>query len=114
MNANCSAVILKKLPEKLGDPGRFLIPCGFGEFDNHLAYADLGSSNQSHALSFGKTGRPDLTKLVIRDGLERIVFKPDGSQDNESIHMMDAYDDRVKDVCEPESNDDSTTSAIVE
>ncbi|GJR41679.1 putative reverse transcriptase domain-containing protein [Tanacetum coccineum] len=37
---------------------------------------------------------------VIRDGLERIVFKPDGSQDNESIHMMDAYDDRVKDVCD--------------
>ncbi|GJU94166.1 hypothetical protein Tco_1318922 [Tanacetum coccineum] len=35
MNANCSAVILKKLPEKLGDPGRFLIPCDFGEFDNH-------------------------------------------------------------------------------
>ncbi|GKG16193.1 hypothetical protein Tco_0358516, partial [Tanacetum coccineum] len=48
------------------------------------------------------------------DGLERIVFKPDGSQDNESIHMMDAYDDRVKDVCEPESNNDSTTSAIVD
>ncbi|GJX03605.1 hypothetical protein Tco_0189521 [Tanacetum coccineum] len=39
MNANCSAVILKKLPEKLGDPGRFLIPCDFGEFDNHLALA---------------------------------------------------------------------------
>ncbi|GKB63261.1 reverse transcriptase domain-containing protein [Tanacetum coccineum] len=53
-------------------------------------------------------------ELVIRDGLERIVFKPDGSQDNESIHMMDVYDDRVKDVCEPESNDDSTTSAIVD
>ncbi|GJU92547.1 hypothetical protein Tco_1317303 [Tanacetum coccineum] len=53
-------------------------------------------------------------ELVIRDGLERIVFKPDGSQDNESIHMMDAYDVRVKDVCEPESNDDSTTSAIVD
>ncbi|GJS04949.1 hypothetical protein Tco_0321457 [Tanacetum coccineum] len=28
--------------------------------------------------------------------------------------MMDAYDDQVKDVCEPESNDDSTTSAIVD
>ncbi|GKF48788.1 hypothetical protein Tco_0142039, partial [Tanacetum coccineum] len=26
---NCSAVILNKLPEKLGDPGRFLIPCKF-------------------------------------------------------------------------------------
>ncbi|GKE69768.1 reverse transcriptase domain-containing protein, partial [Tanacetum coccineum] len=29
MNENCSAVILNKLPEKLGDPGRFLIPCKF-------------------------------------------------------------------------------------
>ncbi|GJR48174.1 putative reverse transcriptase domain-containing protein [Tanacetum coccineum] len=41
MNANCSVVILKKLPEKLGNPGRFPIPCDFGEFDNHLALADL-------------------------------------------------------------------------
>nr|GFA87175.1 reverse transcriptase domain-containing protein [Tanacetum cinerariifolium] len=29
LNENCSAVILKKLPKKLGDPGKFLIPCGF-------------------------------------------------------------------------------------
>nr|GFC02831.1 reverse transcriptase domain-containing protein [Tanacetum cinerariifolium] len=29
LNENCSAVILKRLPEKLGDPGKFLIPCGF-------------------------------------------------------------------------------------
>nr|GEY84854.1 hypothetical protein [Tanacetum cinerariifolium] len=29
LNENCSAVILKKLPEKLGDLGKFLIPCGF-------------------------------------------------------------------------------------
>ncbi|GKA66221.1 reverse transcriptase domain-containing protein [Tanacetum coccineum] len=42
LNENCSAVVLKKLPEKLGDPGRFLIPCDFSEFDNCLALADLG------------------------------------------------------------------------
>ncbi|GKA97734.1 reverse transcriptase domain-containing protein [Tanacetum coccineum] len=54
-------------------------------------------------------------ELVIRDGMERIVFKPDGRQDKESIHMMDIYDDRFKDVCEPESNDSSSpTSTIVE
>nr|GFA61659.1 hypothetical protein [Tanacetum cinerariifolium] len=28
LNENCSSVILKKLPEKLGDPGKFLIPSG--------------------------------------------------------------------------------------
>ncbi|GKA95409.1 hypothetical protein Tco_0817447 [Tanacetum coccineum] len=31
VSENCSAVILKKLLEKLGDPGKFLIPCGFNE-----------------------------------------------------------------------------------
>ncbi|GJT57793.1 reverse transcriptase domain-containing protein [Tanacetum coccineum] len=36
LNENCSAVVLKKLPEKLGDPGRFLIPCDFSEFDIYL------------------------------------------------------------------------------
>ncbi|GKF94265.1 hypothetical protein Tco_0283965, partial [Tanacetum coccineum] len=33
VNENCSAVILKKFPEKLGDPGRFLIPCDFPEMN---------------------------------------------------------------------------------
>nr|GEX17085.1 reverse transcriptase domain-containing protein [Tanacetum cinerariifolium] len=41
LNENCSAVVLKKLLEKLGDTGRFLIPCDFSEFDNCLALADL-------------------------------------------------------------------------
>nr|GFC63888.1 reverse transcriptase domain-containing protein [Tanacetum cinerariifolium] len=36
LNENCYAVVLKKLPEKLGDPGRFLIPCDFSKFDNCL------------------------------------------------------------------------------
>nr|GEX57501.1 hypothetical protein [Tanacetum cinerariifolium] len=31
LNENYSAVILKKLPEKLEDLGKFLIPCGFSE-----------------------------------------------------------------------------------
>nr|GEW08507.1 reverse transcriptase domain-containing protein [Tanacetum cinerariifolium] len=42
LNKNCSALVLKKLPEKLGDPRRFLIPYDFLEFDNCLALADLG------------------------------------------------------------------------
>nr|GEX53522.1 hypothetical protein [Tanacetum cinerariifolium] len=29
LNENCSAVILNKLPKKFGDPGKFLILCGF-------------------------------------------------------------------------------------
>nr|GEU84992.1 reverse transcriptase domain-containing protein [Tanacetum cinerariifolium] len=41
VNENCSAVILKKLPEKLEDPGKFLIPCDFLELDECLSLADL-------------------------------------------------------------------------
>ncbi|GJU71482.1 reverse transcriptase domain-containing protein [Tanacetum coccineum] len=54
LNENCSAVVLKKLPEKLGDPGRFLIPCDFSEFDSYLALADLGASINLMPLSIWK------------------------------------------------------------
>ncbi|GJT71078.1 hypothetical protein Tco_1030364 [Tanacetum coccineum] len=43
LNDNCSAVLLKKLPEKLGDPDKFLIPCDFPELYECLALADLGA-----------------------------------------------------------------------
>nr|GEU61791.1 reverse transcriptase domain-containing protein [Tanacetum cinerariifolium] len=43
LNENCSVVILKKLPKKLGDPGKFHIPYGFSEL-KCKALADLGAS----------------------------------------------------------------------
>ncbi|GKB31805.1 reverse transcriptase domain-containing protein [Tanacetum coccineum] len=63
VNENCSAVILKKFPEKLGDPGRFLIPCDFPDMDECLALADLGTSINLMPLSIWKElNLPDLTK----------------------------------------------------
>nr|GEZ14907.1 reverse transcriptase domain-containing protein [Tanacetum cinerariifolium] len=44
MNEHCSAVILNKLPRKLGDPGKFLIPYEFPGMDECLELADLGAS----------------------------------------------------------------------
>nr|GFA83094.1 reverse transcriptase domain-containing protein [Tanacetum cinerariifolium] len=40
LNEHCSVVLLKKLPEKLGDPGKFLIPCDFPG-KNKLLLPDL-------------------------------------------------------------------------
>nr|GFA36916.1 reverse transcriptase domain-containing protein [Tanacetum cinerariifolium] len=51
LNENYSAVVLKKLPEKLGDPGHFLIPCEFTGLDDCLALADLGASSNLMPLS---------------------------------------------------------------
>nr|GEU32008.1 hypothetical protein [Tanacetum cinerariifolium] len=44
MNEHCSAVILNKLPRKLGDPDKFLILCEFPGMDECLALAGLGAS----------------------------------------------------------------------
>nr|GFB48637.1 reverse transcriptase domain-containing protein [Tanacetum cinerariifolium] len=44
LNEHCSAVLLKKLLEKLGDPGKFLIPCDFPGMAECLTLADLGAS----------------------------------------------------------------------
>ncbi|GJV43803.1 reverse transcriptase domain-containing protein [Tanacetum coccineum] len=44
LNENCSAVILNKLPKKLRDPGRFLIPCEISRINTCNALTDLGAS----------------------------------------------------------------------
>ncbi|GJT51917.1 reverse transcriptase domain-containing protein [Tanacetum coccineum] len=47
LNENCSAMLLKKLPEKLGDPGKFLIPCEFLGMEICYALADLELADRS-------------------------------------------------------------------
>ncbi|GJT62339.1 reverse transcriptase domain-containing protein [Tanacetum coccineum] len=44
VNAECSAIILNKVPEKLKDPRKFLIPCALQELDRTNALADSGAS----------------------------------------------------------------------
>nr|GEV32407.1 hypothetical protein [Tanacetum cinerariifolium] len=89
LNENRSAVILKKLPEKLRDPGKFLISCGFSEL-NCKALADLGDSINLMPLFFWKKlGLPELisTRMTFKlanraictpAGIARDVFVPVG------------------------------------
>ncbi|GJS02749.1 reverse transcriptase domain-containing protein [Tanacetum coccineum] len=44
VNAECFAIIMNKVPEKLEDPGKFLIPCALQELDRTSALADSGAS----------------------------------------------------------------------
>nr|GFB05900.1 reverse transcriptase domain-containing protein [Tanacetum cinerariifolium] len=84
LNENCSAIVLKKLLEKLGDPGHFLIPCDFTGLDNCLALADLGASINLMPLSTWKKLRlPTLndTKMVL-ELADRTISKPTGVAEN--------------------------------
>ncbi|GJU51467.1 reverse transcriptase domain-containing protein [Tanacetum coccineum] len=74
VNENCSAVILKKLPKKLGDPDKYLIPFNFLEIVECLALADLGARINLIPLSiWRKLSLPELTPtqmiLELADGL---------------------------------------------
>ncbi|GJU27532.1 reverse transcriptase domain-containing protein [Tanacetum coccineum] len=80
LNENCSAVLLKKLPEKLGDPKKFLIPCDFPKLDECLALADLGASiNLMPLFLWKQLSLPELTSTRMTLELaDRSVAHPKG------------------------------------
>ncbi|GJS77222.1 reverse transcriptase domain-containing protein [Tanacetum coccineum] len=80
LNENCSAVILNKLPKKLGDPGRFLIPCEFSGINTCNALADLGASINLMPYSVWKDlSLPELTPTCMTLELaDRSITEPIG------------------------------------
>nr|GEV61141.1 reverse transcriptase domain-containing protein [Tanacetum cinerariifolium] len=80
LNENCSAMLLKKLLEKLGDPGKFLIPCDFSGMDIYHALVDLGASINLMPLSiWKKLSLPELTPTRMTLELEdRSITRPKG------------------------------------
>nr|GFC26310.1 reverse transcriptase domain-containing protein [Tanacetum cinerariifolium] len=93
LNKNCSAVVLNKLPETLGDPGHFLIPCDFTGLDNCLALADLGARINLMPLSIWKKLRlPTLndTKMVL-ELAGRTISKPTEVAENVFVKVGKFY-----------------------
>ncbi|GJV01594.1 reverse transcriptase domain-containing protein [Tanacetum coccineum] len=80
LNENCSAMLLKMLPEKLGDPGKFLILCNFPGMDVCHALADLGASINLMPLSiWKKLSLPELTPTQMTLELaDRSITHPKG------------------------------------
>nr|GEV78330.1 reverse transcriptase domain-containing protein [Tanacetum cinerariifolium] len=80
LNEHCSAVLLKKFPEKLGDPGKFLIPCDFLGMAECLALADLDASINLMPLSvWNKLSLPDLSPTCMTLELaDRLISHPVG------------------------------------
>nr|GEY45686.1 reverse transcriptase domain-containing protein [Tanacetum cinerariifolium]GFB68768.1 reverse transcriptase domain-containing protein [Tanacetum cinerariifolium] len=117
LNEHCLAVLLKKLPENLGDPGKFLIPCDIPGMDECLALIDLGASinlmplfvwnklslpEMSPTRSLLKTGRALIDiyegELTLRVGKEAVTFNLDqtsrysANYDAMSINRIDIID----------------------
>nr|GEW37596.1 reverse transcriptase domain-containing protein [Tanacetum cinerariifolium] len=80
LNENYSAMLLKKLLEKIRDPGKFLIPCDFPRMDVCHALADLGASINLMSLSiWKKLSLPKLTPTRMTLELaDRSITRPKG------------------------------------
>nr|GEV97855.1 reverse transcriptase domain-containing protein [Tanacetum cinerariifolium] len=87
LNENCSAMLLKKLPKKLGDPGNFLIPCDFPRMDVCYVLVDLGASINLMPLSiWKKLSLPELTPT--RMTLERSFLRAGRA-------LIDVYEEEI-------------------
>nr|GEV45737.1 reverse transcriptase domain-containing protein [Tanacetum cinerariifolium] len=80
LNEHCSVGFLKKLPKKLGDPGKFLIPCNFPGMAECLALADLGASiNLIPLFVWNKLSLPELSPMCMTLELaDRSISHPVG------------------------------------
>ena len=68
LSENCSAILQKKLPPKLKDPGAFTIPCTIVKVDVGKALCDLGASINLMPLSMMKKlncGEPKPTRMTL-------------------------------------------------
>nr|GEV61862.1 hypothetical protein [Tanacetum cinerariifolium] len=94
MNEHCSTVILNKLPRKLGDLGKFLIPCEFPGMDECLTLADLGASINLMPLSVWEgLSLPELTPTCMTLELaDRSVSKPIGIAKDVSVKVANKID----------------------
>ncbi|GKC49468.1 hypothetical protein Tco_1072213 [Tanacetum coccineum] len=88
LNENCSAVLLKKLPGKLGDPGRFLIPCDFPMDYNVDPRVPLILERP-----FLRTARELVDvygeELILREGDEQLIFHTDTTSKYSNEHRID-------------------------
>nr|GEU75196.1 hypothetical protein [Tanacetum cinerariifolium] len=110
LNENCSAVILKKLTEKLRDPGKFLIPYGFTNF----VIVDCESDPRVPLIlerPFLRTAHALIDahgeEMILRDGDERLTLNLihntssySNQPQKESINMINIFNDLSEDFLE--------------
>nr|GEY78840.1 reverse transcriptase domain-containing protein [Tanacetum cinerariifolium] len=91
LNEHCSAVLLKKLPKKLGDPGKFLILCDLSGMDGCLAFTDLGASiNLMPLFVWKKLFLPELSLTCMTLELaDRSISRPTGRA------LIDVYEGKL-------------------
>ncbi|KAJ9189474.1 hypothetical protein P3X46_000762, partial [Hevea brasiliensis] len=93
LTEECSAILQRKLPPKLKDPGSFSIPCHIGEYCSTKALCDLGASVSLMPLSiYEKLNMGDLKPTHISLQLaDRSIKYPEGILENVPLKVGKFY-----------------------
>nr|GEU36568.1 reverse transcriptase domain-containing protein [Tanacetum cinerariifolium] len=105
LNENCSAMLLKKLLEKLGDPGKFLIPCDFPRMDDVLDFKYNSKSGNPTLVS-----NPLLSKETNSEFCKEPIVKSSShilTPFGESDFLLEEIEDFLKDESIPTGIKDS-------
>nr|GEW09624.1 reverse transcriptase domain-containing protein [Tanacetum cinerariifolium] len=76
LNENCSVMLLKKLPKKLGDPGKFLIPCDFPR----------------------SSSTPHFREILIKDRSEEITLRVNDEAVTFNLNQTTRYSSTYEDM----------------
>nr|GEW46464.1 reverse transcriptase domain-containing protein [Tanacetum cinerariifolium] len=121
LNENCSAVILKKLLEKLGDPGNFSFRVDYLEdlfVTNHLSgnptfssHSDLTSLEVQDDIFDSDGGNVLIEKLLNLDSIKDLppphnINPLSGSTTSSSNHLLEEFADELALITFPPRNDD--------
>ncbi|GKD24896.1 hypothetical protein Tco_1231110 [Tanacetum coccineum] len=132
LNENCSATLLKKLPEKLRDPGKFLIPCNFMEWmtdralivvygeeitlrvDNEAVTFNLDQTTRYSSINDKSVNQIDIIDAVCEEyALELIGFSNnDSSGGNPTPTFKPLTSEFILEEIEAYLKDDSISSEI--
>nr|GEU55865.1 reverse transcriptase domain-containing protein [Tanacetum cinerariifolium] len=117
LNKNCSSMLLKKLPEKLGDSGKFLIPCDFPGMES--------TSNLRESFLRTDSALIDLygEEITLRVNEESITFNLNQTMrysltyDDTSVNRVNVIDiaceDFVQDVLDFQYNPKCSSPTLV-
>ncbi|GJS50045.1 hypothetical protein Tco_0600166 [Tanacetum coccineum] len=107
-------MLLKKLPEKLGDPGKFLSPCNFLRMDVCHALDDLGASINLMPISIWKNlSLPELTPTQMTLELaDRSIIHPKGLAKDEYAPELLAFSNKSS-GCNPTPKSEPLTFEFI-
>ncbi|GKE60950.1 hypothetical protein Tco_1511317, partial [Tanacetum coccineum] len=92
VNAECSAIIMNKVPEKLEDPGKFLIPCALQELNRTNALANSGASINLLPHSIYKQLGLEALTPTRKDELVYYADKSEKNKDKNCVHAISIID----------------------